>query len=199
MTTRNTLKRLAIGSFVLGLSGAFLLSAFGFPAHASARHPTHSESGPNKPDAGPSAAVKDEKERHRGFFLIEDSAEIIGIDKSELMQQVKDGKSIAEIAAAKGVQEADLIDRLVAARKQKIDEAVKSGKWTQEKADRIKEKLPEHIRKLVHNKDWNNWHKDKDRKDSKDHKENKHKSKEHKNKENKKTKETQVDSEALPF
>jgi hypothetical protein len=193
MNTRNTLKRLALGTFVLGMSGTILFSAPGLQAHASVRHPESPEARQTVPDAGPSSAAKDEKERHKGFFLIEDAAAIIGIDKGELMKQLEGGKSIVEVAGTKGIQEADLINRLLAIRLQKIDEAVKSGKWTQEKADRIKERLPEHIKMLVNNKDWKDWHK------GKDHKGKEHKGKDHKGKENKKAKETQADNDAFPF
>lgn len=188
MNTRKTLKRLALGTFVLGMSGTILFSALGLQAHASARHTEFPEARQTAPDAGSSSAANDEKKRHKGFFLIEDAASIIGIDKGELMKQLEGGKSIVEIAGTKGIQEADLINRLLAIRLQKIDEAVKSGKWTQEKADRIKERLPEHIKMLVNNKDWKNWHKGKD-----------HKGKDHKGKENKKANETQADNEAFPF
>jgi hypothetical protein len=188
MNTRDTLKRLALGTFVLGISGTIAFSAPGLPAYASALHPETPEARQDVPDTGHSAAAKDEKQRHRGFFLIEDAATIIGIDKGELLKELESGKSIVEVASAKGIQEADLTSRLLAIRLQKIDEAVKSGKWTQEKADRIKEKLPDHLKMMVNNKNWKDWHKGKE-----------HKGKEDKGKEHKKTKETQADSEALPF
>ncbi|TMV46128.1 hypothetical protein FE783_27290 [Paenibacillus mesophilus] len=193
MNTRDTLKRLVLGTFVLGMSGTIAFSAPSLQAHASALHPEAPEARQEAPETGPSAAEKGEKHRHKGFFLIEDAATIIGIDKGELLKQLESGKSIAEVAGAKGIQEADLTNRLLAIRMQKIDEAVKSGKWTQEKADRIKERLPDHLKMMVNNKNWKDWHK------AKEHKGKEHKDKEHKGKEHKKAKETQADNEALPF
>jgi len=175
MNTRNTIKRIALGTFVLGLSGTIAFSAFGLHVDASALHP-------QSPDTRQEGmkGVEDGKQPHKRFFLFEDAASIIGIDKEELRKQLKGGKSLAEIAKTKGISEDDLVNKLLAIRVQKIDEAVKAGKWTQEKADRIKEKLPEHLKRLVNKTDWKDGHKDKDGG-------------------HKKTKETQADNDESSF
>ncbi|PYI54452.1 hypothetical protein [Paenibacillus flagellatus] len=163
MNGRHALKRLALGAVVLGVSGTIALSAPEAYAQAAPSEPAAPEAQRSSPGADPSAGERGEIKRHKRFFLFEDAAAVIGIDKDELKKQLKEGKSLAEIAKAKGIREDDLIDKLVAIRTQKIDEAVKAGKWPQEKADRIKQKLPDHLKTLVNRKDW------KERKDDKPH------------------------------
>lgn len=176
MNNRNTLKRIALGAFVLGLSGTIAFSAFGPQADAAARHaPTPETRKEGIKDSGDGK----QQHHHKRFFLLEDASAIIGIDQNELRKQLMSGKSLAEIAKTKGIQEADLINKLMAIRTQKIDEAVKSGKWTQEKADHIKQKLPEHLKRLVNKKDWKDGHKDNEHKPNQ-------------------AKETQSDEEAMP-
>ncbi|MEF3303912.1 hypothetical protein [Paenibacillus sp. GYB003] len=160
MNARNTLKRIAFGTFVLGMSGTIAFSALGVQASASGRHPTSPETRQEAPE---SKGTRDEKHGHKRFFLFEDAAAAIGIGVDELKKQLESGKSIAEVAKAKGIEPSALIDKMTAIRLQKIDEAVKDGKLPQEKADRIKEKLPEHMKRLVEKKDWKDWDKHKER------------------------------------
>ncbi|MDF2652990.1 MAG: hypothetical protein K0Q73_8795 [Paenibacillus sp.] len=86
------------------------------------------------------------------MFLITEAAGIIGVAPDKLKKELKDGKSIAEVAKSKGIAEAELTNQLVAIKARKIDEAVKSGKWTAEKAEKMKEKLPDHIRHMLNHK-----------------------------------------------
>lgn len=88
----------------------------------------------------------------QSMHLITDAASIIGIEPDALKKELKAGKSIAEVAKAKGIEEAVLTDRLIAMKMKKIDEAVKSGKWTAEKADKMKERLPDHVRHMLSHK-----------------------------------------------
>ncbi|MDF2926860.1 MAG: hypothetical protein K0R57_5774 [Paenibacillaceae bacterium] len=89
--------------------------------------------------------------RKSGPPIIEEAAQIIGIDKEQLKKQLNEGKSIAEIASAKGINEAALTEKLMAARTAKLEAAVKEGKLTQERADTIKSKMLSHISyKLKH-------------------------------------------------
>lgn len=92
--------------------------------------------------------------RHAGTAILEESAGIIGIGVEELKKQLQAGKSLAEIAEAKGIKKDALAEKLVANRAAKLDEAVKTGKITQERADTIKSKLSGHINKMVDRKGW---------------------------------------------
>lgn len=115
------------------------------------------------PDAGDEQEQEqdqvDRKHAHmhkHSMHLITDAASIIGIEPDALKKELKAGKSIAEVAKAKGIEEADLTNKLIEAKLKKIDEAVKSGKWTAEKADKMKERLPEHVRHMLNHKGFHN-------------------------------------------
>jgi uncharacterized protein (DUF433 family)/ribosomal protein S20 len=77
---------------------------------------------------------------------------LLNIDAQTLKQELKAGKSLADIAAEKSVSEQQVIDLLVSEATQKLDQAVQSGKLTQDKADNIKANLADHIKKVVEQK-----------------------------------------------
>jgi polyhydroxyalkanoate synthesis regulator phasin len=64
-------------------------------------------------------------------------AESLGIEEDELRSELQDGKTIAEIAEEQGVDVQDVIDDIVAAQRERLDEAVADGDLTQEEADEI--------------------------------------------------------------
>ena len=77
------------------------------------------------------------------------AASTIGISPAELRDAVKGGQSVAEVAQANGVDPQMVVDAVVADLDAKLDTAVTDGKLTQERADRISERLPARIEKLV--------------------------------------------------
>ncbi|HJV44852.1 MAG TPA: hypothetical protein VJ824_03905 [Bacillota bacterium] len=81
-------------------------------------------------------------------------AEALGLSQDDLKTQLKSGKSIAELAAEQGKDTQQIIDLMVKQATQKIDQAVQEGKLTQEKADQIKAKLPERMKKMVERKGY---------------------------------------------
>lgn len=92
----------------------------------------------------------------RGFPILEEAASVLGMDKDALRTALKD-KTLSQIAADKGIAEADLIAKLQSERSKKIDEAVKSGKLTKDQADKLKQKMPEHLKFMV-NHTFSDWH-----------------------------------------
>jgi polyhydroxyalkanoate synthesis regulator phasin len=62
-------------------------------------------------------------------------AESLGIGEDELRAALADGQTIAEIAEEQGVDVQDVIDDIVAAQRERLDEAVAEGHLTQEEAD----------------------------------------------------------------
>ncbi len=66
------------------------------------------------------------------------TAEILGMDRTELVAELQDGKSIADIA---GDQLDEIIDALLAKRQAILDKAVEAGRITQEQADAILETM----------------------------------------------------------
>lgn len=59
------------------------------------------------------------------------------------------GKSIVEIAAEKGISEQQVLDVLVQQASKQLDDAVASGKLTQEQADAMKGKMTERIKNMI--------------------------------------------------
>jgi polyhydroxyalkanoate synthesis regulator phasin len=79
---------------------------------------------------------------HRGFVLwfggeLSTVAESLGIGEDELRSALEDGRTIAEIAEEQGVEVQDVVDDIVAAQREFLDEAVADGDLTQEDADEI--------------------------------------------------------------
>jgi polyhydroxyalkanoate synthesis regulator phasin len=101
----------------------------------------HQEHGPGpRGGFGRGGAVKEQ------FTAV---AQQLGMDPQDLLTELRSGKSLADVAKAKGVDPQTIIDSLVTAANAKIDDAVKNGKLDQAKADEMKQKLPDHIKDLV--------------------------------------------------
>jgi polyhydroxyalkanoate synthesis regulator phasin len=85
--------------------------------------------------------------------LMKLSADYLGIDREALGRQLKDGKSLGEIASAtSGKSKEGLITYLVAQVSAQLDQAVAEGKITKERADEAKKGLVEHVTKFVDHK-----------------------------------------------
>ena len=63
------------------------------------------------------------------------AAEALGITREELRTQTRAGQTLADVAEAEGVPQADLVAALVAAAQERLDEAVTAGRLTQAQAD----------------------------------------------------------------
>lgn len=93
----------------------------------------------------------------RGHFLgmgaareiLQESAAAIGIEVADLREALVDGQSIAEVATANGVDPQTVIDALVADFNAYVDQAVASGRITEEAAAEKKANAPERISALV--------------------------------------------------
>lgn len=90
--------------------------------------------------------------QNRNQFKDQKLLSLLNIDAQTLKQELKAGKSLADIAAEKKVSEQQVIDLLVSEATQKLDQAVQSGKLTQDKADKTKANLADHIKKVVEQK-----------------------------------------------
>lgn len=63
------------------------------------------------------------------------AAEALGIPQDELRTRTQAGQTLADVAAAQGVAEADLVDALVAAARTRLADAVAAGRLTRAEAD----------------------------------------------------------------
>jgi len=82
---------------------------------------------------------------HRGFKSGETLTEVLGIEEEALREALMDGQSIAEIAAAEGVDVQTVIDALVADANARLDEAVAEGRIDAADADEKRAELEEMI------------------------------------------------------
>lgn len=91
----------------------------------------------------------------RGLHMSRDLtavADVIGLTADEVKEQLKAGKSLADIAADKGVDVQKVIEAQEAAIVSAIDEAVKAGKLTQEQADKQLVNVADIAEKIVNGK-----------------------------------------------
>jgi hypothetical protein len=80
---------------------------------------------------------------------LEIAADALGMTESELLSALQDGQSIADVAEEQGVDVQEVVDALVAAATERLDEAVEEGRVDEERADEIKADLPERIAAMV--------------------------------------------------
>jgi hypothetical protein len=73
------------------------------------------------------------------------AAETLGTTPKDLRAEIRSGKTLKEIAAAHGVSYDTVTSAVVAAVKADLDEAVKAGRITQARADRILERLERNL------------------------------------------------------
>jgi transposase-like protein len=103
-------------------------------------------------DGGSGTAAKTEqgvRHHRRAGAIVGVAATAIGIDRAELVQGVRDGKSVADIAKEHGVEAKTVEDALVAAGTKRVDTAVANGRVDADRAATIKGKLPPRAEKLV--------------------------------------------------
>jgi polyhydroxyalkanoate synthesis regulator phasin len=85
----------------------------------------------------------------RGFARLETAASHLGMSQEELREELREGKTLAEIAREQGKTAAGLVQLLVAVQTKRIDEAVDDGRITEEQATELKEGLDERMHALV--------------------------------------------------
>lgn len=81
--------------------------------------------------------------------VAEVSADAIGISVEELEAGLKSGKSIAQIAAERGVSVDSVKQALVTKATARINTAVSTGQITQQRADKILAELPALVERIV--------------------------------------------------
>jgi hypothetical protein len=130
-------------------AGVFALNTVG-PAGAQTA-PTTSESQPAPANAAPHGAkARRWARRHRALRgAVKVSADTIGIPPAELVQDLRNGQSIAQVAKAHSVDPQTVIDALVNAGSARVDKAVAAGKITQDQGDKIKARLPQLADRIV--------------------------------------------------
>jgi len=95
--------------------------------------------GPGFGDRGP----------HGGVRVMDAAATVLGMTVDDLMTELKDGKSLADVAAAQGISQEKLTADLLAQVKVQLDGLVSEGKLTQEQADSIYAQTESNIDQIV--------------------------------------------------
>lgn len=87
-----------------------------------------------------------------GFGHLDAAASYLGVTEAELRTELSGGKTLADVAKAKGKSVDGLVSALVADEKKELDEAVSSGRLTQEQADEMLESAKERFADMVNGK-----------------------------------------------
>ncbi|KIL41187.1 hypothetical protein SD70_09200 [Gordoniibacillus kamchatkensis] len=84
--------------------------------------------------------------------IVSEAASLLGMDANALTEQLKAGKSIADVAQERGMSAQDLTARLLRLREARIDDAVKTGKLDAARAALMKQRMGEHLDYMVKEK-----------------------------------------------
>jgi lipoate-protein ligase A len=88
---------------------------------------------------------------HHGFFAVglETAATYLGVSEADLRERLEAGDSLAEVARDHDKSVDGLIDALVTAAEERLNEAVEDGRLTEERRAEILESLRERITDMV--------------------------------------------------
>ncbi|MVO99298.1 hypothetical protein [Paenibacillus lutrae] len=134
-----------LGSLSLGDKEAFALEERGddslYGTYPAANQPGRSEEESSHKEHGVP-----------GLPILDEVAAILGIQNAALKETLGKGKSLAEAAAEIGISEADLSAKLTALRSAKIDQAVKEGRLDAERAAQMKQRMADHLKRMLQDK-----------------------------------------------
>jgi hypothetical protein len=85
------------------------------------------------------------------------AAQALGMTVDELETALEEGKSLADVAAEKGVDAQRVTDALVNAANTRIDERLADGSLTQQQADELKAEISDWVGAAVDNDWWSRW------------------------------------------
>ncbi|MDP2931660.1 MAG: DUF2680 domain-containing protein [Chloroflexota bacterium] len=124
-------KRAKILAATLVLAGLLAVSVTGVALAA----------GPNSPDGAPLNCG--------GMGCSDTVSELLGLTPQEIQTQRQAGKSLVEIAAAKGVTENALVNAIMAAKKEAVQARVQAGTLTQEQANLMLQQMEQRTKEAV--------------------------------------------------
>jgi hypothetical protein len=84
-----------------------------------------------------------------GMEVMKSAADVLSLTPEELMTQLRDGKSLADVAEAQGVGVDKLKADLLAQVKSELDTAVSDGKITQSQADEVYSRVKNNIDTII--------------------------------------------------
>jgi len=81
--------------------------------------------------------------------ILDAAANVIHISRDVLVQELQQGKTIAQVASERGVSRDALKQGIVTAEKAKLNQAVANGKLTQAQADKLLQGLTNRVDKII--------------------------------------------------
>jgi hypothetical protein len=94
-----------------------------------------------------------------GLGGLDGAAEALGIEEDALWNALRDGRSIADVAAERGVDLQVVQNALVAEATERIDAALADGRIDEDEATELKAELPERVSDFVQRgAPWPGWH-----------------------------------------
>lgn len=84
--------------------------------------------------------------RHGGHGVVADA---LGVTEDELRTALADGQSVADVAAAQGVEVQTVVDAVIADLEARLDGRVETGAMTQERADEVLAEADERVAAFV--------------------------------------------------
>ncbi len=115
------------GAAGLILGGTSVVGAEGETTTTVAEQPTD-HPGDQSGDHGAGEQHRGPGRRHMGKKLLEPAAEALGMSVADLATELRDGKTIAEVAEEKGVDKQVVIDAMVADSTERITKFVNEGR-----------------------------------------------------------------------
>jgi len=146
-----------MGGVAAGVAGGAVLGALLFAPLTSLAQDEGTES--PEPDATQEDATRGDRPfmdgrgpGGHGMMLgegLETAADALGVTESELLSALEDGQSIADVAEQRGGDVQEVVDTLVAAATERLDQAVEDGRVDEDRAEEIKAALPDRIAAMV--------------------------------------------------
>ncbi|HZR97928.1 MAG TPA: hypothetical protein VFE37_04430 [Chloroflexota bacterium] len=96
----------------------------------------------------PGQGPRERQGGERGAML-QPVANLLGMTPQEIAQARRQGQSLAQIAAAKGVDQNTLVQTITGALKSRLDAAVAAGRLSQERADALYQRAQQQVPQMV--------------------------------------------------
>ncbi|GIP37770.1 hypothetical protein J31TS4_10500 [Paenibacillus sp. J31TS4] len=148
IATSKMVKGTLAAAILLGGGIAGLVQSHAYAADTSTQQQT--DKAADRGGKGFGKGMRGEAGFFKGGDVLEQTASLLGIDKEALFTELKAGKTLAQIAQDKaGWSEDVYLEKLTAAVKQTIADAVTAGKLTQEQADKQTSGLADRLKQQI--------------------------------------------------
>jgi uncharacterized protein YidB (DUF937 family) len=98
---------------------------------------------------GPQHRPRPEVCQRAGHFVIDAAVEVLGVEKGQLVSELAQDKTLAQVAEEQGMTVEEFTEALLEQVRVDLDELVADGTLTQEKADAVFERFEENVDRIV--------------------------------------------------